>query len=96
MIPPVVQPGDVFQRVRMPNAAGLAGESVRVASVSGDLAQLEWANLLSATTWAAVFTRTTDPGVLGAPWNDGSYLRFSAGPYWNDSETWTDTNIWND
>lgn len=42
MIPPVVQPGDEFQRVRMPNAAGVAGESLSVVSVSGNLVQLEW------------------------------------------------------
>lgn len=44
MIPPIVLPGDVFQRFQMPNAAGVAGKYVRIASVSGDLAQLEWIN----------------------------------------------------
>ena len=44
MIPPVLLPGDVFQRVRLPNAAGVEGKYVRIASVSGDLAQLEWVN----------------------------------------------------
>jgi len=42
MIPPVVEPGDVLQRLRMPNAAGVVGKSMRVVSVSGDTAQIEW------------------------------------------------------
>lgn len=42
MIPPVVQPGDEFQRIRMPNAAGASGKSLRIVSVSGNLAQFEW------------------------------------------------------
>ena len=42
MIPPVVQPGDEFQRIRMPNDAGASGKSLRVVSVSGNLAQFEW------------------------------------------------------
>lgn len=45
MIPPVVQPGDVFQLVRMPNAAGTAGKSIRIVSVSGGLTQFEWVDL---------------------------------------------------
>jgi hypothetical protein len=44
MIPPVVEPGDVLQRLRMPNAAGVVGKSMRVVSVSGDTAQIEWAD----------------------------------------------------
>jgi hypothetical protein len=44
MIPPVVEPGDVLQRLRMPNAAGVVGKAIRVVSVSGDTAQLEWAD----------------------------------------------------
>ena len=44
MIPPVVEPGDVLQRLRMPNAAGVVGKAIRVASVSGNTAQLEWAD----------------------------------------------------
>ena len=42
MIPPVVEPGNVLQRLRMPNSAGIAGKYARIASVSGGLAQLEW------------------------------------------------------
>lgn len=45
MIPPVVQPGDVFQLVRMPNVAGVAGKSIRITSVSGGLTQFEWIDL---------------------------------------------------
>ena len=74
MIPPIVQPGDEFQRVRMPNSAGLAGEALSIASVNGDLAQLEW-----VVSMSAIYARTTDPLVAGQIWNDGSYLRFSAG-----------------
>ena len=36
-------------------------------------------DLLAAPTWADVFARTTDPGVLGEPWNDNGYFRFSFG-----------------
>jgi len=59
MIPPVVQPGDVFQRVRMPNDAGVANEVIKVASVSGGLVQLEWADasdmrtLMQAVSYAS-------------------------------------------
>jgi hypothetical protein len=42
MIPSVFQPGDVFQRIRMPDVAGSSDESLRVVSVSGNLVQLEW------------------------------------------------------
>lgn len=42
MIPPVIQPGDTFQRIRMPDDAGVAGKSLSVVSVSGNLIQLEW------------------------------------------------------
>lgn len=45
MIPPVVQSGDVFQLVRMPDDAGAVGKSLRVASVSGSLMQMEWIDI---------------------------------------------------
>lgn len=45
MIPPIFKPGDVFQRFQMPSAAGVVGKYVRIASVSGDLVQLEWVNV---------------------------------------------------
>lgn len=85
MIPPVFQPGDVLQRVRMPNAAGVSGKSLRVVSVSGNLVQLEWESLVSteamqsALTWAGIYAQTTDPGVAGKPWNNAGHLVFSAG-----------------
>ncbi len=46
--------------------------------------------------FAAIYARTTDPLVTGEPWNDGSYLRFSAGPVlvWTNSEIWNNANIW--
>ena len=76
MIPPVVQPGDEFQRVRMPNTAGTVGKLLRIASVSGDLAQLEWSDALSLPD---AYAQTTDPMVVGQVWNDGGHLVFSAG-----------------
>ena len=79
MIPPVVQPGDQFQRVRMPDVAGVVSEALRVASVTGNLVQLEWSDLLSAAAWSSIFARTTDPGVRGEPWNDNGHLVFSVG-----------------
>lgn len=67
MIPPLVQPGDEFQRVRMPDRAGEANESLQVASVSGELAQLEWAehvkrsDLLAALNEKAADLPQEDP-----------------------------------
>lgn len=42
MIPSLIQPGNYFQRLRLPDSAGVAGKILRIASVSGNLVHTEW------------------------------------------------------
>lgn len=44
-----------------------------------DKKPLQASDMQAAITWAGIFAQTTDPGIPGTPWNDGSYLRFSMG-----------------
>ena len=41
-IPPIVSPGTTLQRLVLPNFSGVAGNALRVSSVDGVLASLEW------------------------------------------------------
>ena len=52
--------------------------------------------LADAATWADIYAQTTNPLIVGQPWNDGSYLRFSSGPLWDDLLNWNDTETWTD
>lgn len=48
-IPPIVSPGTTFQRLALPNSAGVAGNALRVSAVSGVLASLEWFTPVDST-----------------------------------------------
>ena len=60
----------------MPNAAGVVGEALSVASVNGNLAQLAW---VTSINLEAIYAQTTDPFIDFAVWNNGGVLTFSAG-----------------
>jgi len=88
MIPPVVEPGDVLQRLRMPNAAGVVGKSMRVVSVSGDTAQIEWVDAVYTSgtyanpAWITELASTKITGTLTKA------QQHAQTPYKDEANTW--------
>lgn len=80
------------------NASLLTSGTLDDARLSGNVVLTSDMQAALDAYMLSIAVRTTDPGVLNQPWNDGTYYRFSAGPIlvWTDANTWIDSNIWTD